>query len=143
MRAALVVAALVLVSSGCVSGGWRREIRFSPISEGRIASLKAEHSTLEHCLETLGAPLYVWEYKQDGLAIAYGFYRSNEFGVSLSLPVTREASASFDYEDERTHLHGYVLFFGPDWKLIEVQGGELRDLERVHVRPRPSVPDAG
>jgi hypothetical protein len=137
-----VIAAIALVSSGCVSGGWRREIRFAPIPAEAVASLEAEHSTLAQCLETLGAPLYVWEYQREGLAIAYGFYRSNEFGVSVSLPVTREASASFDYEDERTHLHGYVLLFGPDWKLIEVHGGELRDLEREHLRPRPTVPDA-
>jgi hypothetical protein len=142
VRQAIAAVALALLSCGCLSGGWRRENRLSPVPSEAVGALVAEHSTLAHCLESLGAPLYVWEYQRDGLAIAYGSYHSNEFGVSVSLPVGRDASASFDYEDERAHLRGYVLLFDAEWRLIEVHEGELRDLEQHHARPRPSVPDA-
>jgi hypothetical protein len=141
VRARLLVLALALSSSGCLTGVWSRTSRLAPVSGDVVLNLEVEHSTLEHCLETLGAPLYVWEYQGDGLALAYGFYRSNEFGFNLSLPVTDTQSASFDYEDERAHLHGYVLFFDDQWKLTEVKAGALRDLERLVTRRRPALPE--
>lgn len=138
MRAALLAAALA--SSGCLSVEWRRETRFAPPRAAVVEALVPGETTVADVLAGLGAPFHVWEYKEQGVALAYGASRSRDLGVTISVPLFERGSARLDYDDTHERLNGFVLMFGPDWRLEQVREGYLRDLERVYGR-RPAPID--
>ena len=140
-----VLAALLLaLLPGCLNLTWRRDTRFSAPPKAALATLKAGESTLAECLERLGAPLYVWEYKGDGAALAWGGVDADEKYWSLSLPLQDQISASMSWGDLGAKLRGVVLLFDRDWRLEMVREGWLRDLRRQIGRRRPAAePDAG
>jgi hypothetical protein len=129
---------LPLLLAGCVSGSWMRDRGHQPIPDAAIESL-APGSTLAECLGALGAPLYVWEYKGDGAALAWGWIDGDRKGISLSVPVYEQASASFSYDDGSEDLRGFVLLFDDELLLEQVRKGWLRDLERAFGRRRPAA----
>ena len=90
------------------------------------------------CLAALGAPLYVWEYKGDGAALAWGWSDENRKGISVSVPVYEQASASLSYDDGREKLNGAMLLFDRGLVLEDVRKGRLRDLQRDLLRRRPA-----
>lgn len=128
-----------LVLAGCVSVGWSRDRRHEPLPEGVIETLEPGRSTLAECLESLGAPLYVWEYRGDGAALAWGWNDEDRKGVSVSVPVYDQVSASLSYDDAREKLRGAVLLFDRDLVLEQVREGWLRDLQRDLLRRRPAA----
>ena len=130
---------LPLALASCVSFGWSRDRRHAPPPAGAIGTLAPGRSTLSECLDTLGAPLYVWEYKGDGAALAWGWNDERQKGVSVSIPLYEQTSASVSYDDERAKLRGAVLLFGRDLVLEQVRKGWLRDLESEFVRRRPAA----
>ena len=134
---------LSLFLAGCVSVSWTRDRRHEPLPKGAIPALEPGRSTLSECLETLGAPLYVWEYKGDGAALAWGWSDENSKGISVSVPVYEQASASLSYDDAKEKLKGAVLLFDRDLVLEDVRRGCLRDLQRdlLRRRPAPVPPD--
>ncbi|MFN0008148.1 MAG: hypothetical protein ACKVXR_09595 [Planctomycetota bacterium] len=136
MRGLLLLLPLVL--AGCISVGWSRDRRHEPLPEGAIETLEPGRSTLAECLERLGAPLYVWEYKGDGAALVWGWNDEDRKGISVSVPVYEQASASLSYDDARERLRGAVLLFGGDLVLEQVRMGWLRDLESELLRRRPA-----
>ena len=140
MRPAVVAVALAL--AGCVSVEWRRETRFAPPRAAAIAALVPGETTVAEVLAALGAPFHVWEYKEDGVALAYGSSRQRDLGLTVSVPVFERTSARLDYDDVHERLRGVVLTFGPDWRLEQVREGYLRDLERAYGRRPAPVPDA-
>jgi hypothetical protein len=89
----------------------------------------------------LGAPLYVWEYRGDGVALAFGAKRGTNFGFGVSVPVTDYQSASFDYGEGDAQTRGWVLFFDAEWKLVAIREGRLRDLARGFRRQPPAPVD--
>jgi len=140
----IVPFALALVLQSCVGVSWRRRTFDIPIADATLASLEPGVSTLEECLGALGAPLYVWEYKGDGVALGYGWLKQGEVGVSASIPVADRASASFSFDEIRSQLDGAVLFFGPDLKLELVRRGYLREIAPLgRRRPAPVEEDGG
>lgn len=144
MRVLLLL--LVPLLPGCLSCGWRRATSFSPPPRDAIAALVPGRSTLADCLELLGAPLHVWEHKGEGAALAWGWAESSGWGLSLSVPVYRQASASLSWDDLDARMNGLVLVFDEDWKLDLVREGYLRDLRAQLVRRRPApapVAEAG
>ena len=130
---------LPLALASCVSFGWSRDRRHAPPPAGAIGTLAPGQSTLAECLDTLGAPLYVWEYKGEGAALAWGWNDERQKGVSVSIPLYEQAYASLSYDDERARLRGVVLLFGRDLVLEQVRKGWLRDLESEFVRRRPAA----
>ena len=134
--------ALVLLPlcASCVSFTWERESRNSPISQASIARLESGRFGLDECLAELGAPLWVWEDVEDGrpaAALAYGWFDERDFGLRVSVPVTENTSASFDYDQIDSRMKGVVLFFDEDWRLTHLRKGLLRDLTREQRR-RPA-----
>lgn len=130
---------LPFVLAGCLSVSWSRDRRHEPLRKSVIAALEPGRSTLAECLETLGAPLYVWEYKGDGAALAWGWNDERELGVKVSVPFSEQASVSLSYDDAREKLRGAVLLFDRDLVLEDVRRGWLRDLQRDLQRRRPAA----
>lgn len=135
--------ALVLLTLcvSCVSFAWERESRHTPISAASIARLESGRSDLGECLAELGAPLWVWEHVEGGrpaAALAYGWFDERNFGVRVSVPVSENFSASFDYGQIDRRMKGLVLFFDEDWTLTSWRTGLLRDLTQ-EARRRPAT----
>jgi hypothetical protein len=130
--------ALALGLSACVRGEYRRTIVDAPIESERVAALVPGRSGLAECLAVLGAPHFVWEYRGDGLALGYGWFRGSHWGASASYQVARGVSASMDYADLDGATRGYVLFLDGRWVLEGVRKGRLRDLTEGARKPRPA-----
>lgn len=133
---------LPLALASCVSFGWSRDLRHAPPAAGTIEALEVGRSTLADCLQALGAPLYVWEYKGDGAALAWGWADEQHKGVSVSIPLYQQTSASLSYDSGHEKLRGVVLLFDRDLVLEQLRKGWLRDFERDFGRRRPAFVDS-
>jgi hypothetical protein len=141
-RAARILGSLALagVLSACVSFVWSRERRFEPLPKGVIDGLEPGRTTFEECLQRLGAPLYVWEYKGDGAAIAWGASDKDSKQIAWTIPLETRVPPRFSYDDVDANLRGAVLFFDKNLVLESAKEGLLRDLQREAVRTRPALP---
>jgi hypothetical protein len=124
--------------SSCVTFSFDRDLRYVPLSDEAIESLHPGETSFDECLETLGAPLYVWEYKADGAALAYGWHKEKNWNVTVSVPVARGYSASASYTDDASKLRGIVLLFDTNLKLEMVRRGFLKSLREELQRRRPA-----
>jgi hypothetical protein len=127
-----------LAQASCVNVFYRHETRFEPPQRGALAELAPDRSDLGDCLARLGAPLWVWEDRGAGAALAYGWLESGDWNVSVNLPVSNDASASLTWRQIDARMRGVVLFFDPDWTLRAVRKGYLRDLTARLRGRRPS-----
>ncbi len=134
----IVLLAALPLASGCVTFGWERKLRDVPHSADSTDELRPGEASLSQCLDRLGAPLYVWEYKRDGMALAWGWLDSEEKGFAVSVPVAEQLSASFSYDRIDARMRGIVLLFDEDLTLEFAQRGYLRDLSLAHARRRPA-----
>jgi hypothetical protein len=126
---------------GCVAVSWTRDARQSP-PPARSEVVLVEGSTrLHEALAMLGAPLAVYEYRQTGMALAWGWYRGDSKGLRVSVPVYEQFSASVDYTDNREGLRGMLLLFDRDLRLSSVREGWLEDLTQGLERQSPTVVD--
>jgi hypothetical protein len=124
--------------SGCLSFSWVRDRRHEPPPTGAVQLLEPGRSTLAQALAALGDPLFVWEYKGDGAAHAWGWSDEAAMGFSVSVPLQEQFSPSFSYESGSSDLRGVVLLFGDDLVLEQMREGRLRDLESALGRRRPA-----
>ncbi len=126
--------ALVLVSAGCLSVAWTRETENGPPPQHALAELELERSDLDDALAVLGAPVAAWEWTDGGIALAWGWSREKNLGLSLSVPLYKSASASFNYDDVRAKLLGVVLFFDESDRLVQLREGLLGELRAASER---------
>lgn len=138
-RTLIVVLAATLLASGCFRFSWRHQTRNAPAGSAALDELRPRETSLDQCLERLGAPLYVWEYKRNGVALAYGWLENDEKGFSVSVPIAQDFSASLSYDDADAQMRGVVLLFGPELTLELVRRGYLRDLSVEFDRSRPAA----
>jgi hypothetical protein len=131
---------LVLFCGGCVTGGYYRQQIFDPIQPARIAALETGKTTLAEVLAAFGAPIFVWEWKGDGAALAWGWSDAARWGFAVSVPVGDTSATAFSYDDLASELPGAVLFFGPDDVLIEARQGRLAEIRAETAQPRPAPP---
>ena len=127
----------------CVTLNYNRELQYVPLSDEAVEAMRPGETDLTAALAELGAPLYVWPTSADGLAIAYGWFNEVAWNVSVSVPVTSNLSASFDYDQADVRLQGVVLFFDEDDQLVDVRRGLLVDLARGTRLPPPVEEDLG
>ena len=144
-RAALV-AGLWLFStcglSSCVSFTWSRHRMFQPLPKNAIVGLDPGSTKLDACIERLGAPLYVWEYKRDGAALAWGKSDAQSKRVAVSIPI-KSASPTVSYGDVDATVRGVVLLFDKDLVLEQVKQGYLRAIAREIAQPTRPAPIEG
>jgi hypothetical protein len=136
-------AALALAGGACVSATYQREIEHEPIARARVAPLVPGASDLGDCLAALGAPLYVWEYRGDEIALAWGWRRARNWGAGVSVPLGERTSASLSYDDVGAATEGWVLFFDASGTLREKRKGKLRDIAGARGRATPAPMDTG
>lgn len=138
----LAGAALLLTSTSCVQLAWERHELNTKVEQGQEEALVKGVATLGDCLEELGAPLLAWELSETRYAIAYGWDHQREYGISVSIPVADSGgSASFDYDDVASKLHGVVFLFDEHDVLQGKRRGFLRDLAPDDKRTRPVYMD--
>ena len=145
LRAGLCGLTLFALTSSCLRVQWERVSRFSPVEDTTVAELQVGTSTLHDCLERLGAPLWVREASAEGgngAVCAWGWFEADDVGVRISYAFQRFVSASFDYRRINEGMEGLVGVFDPDWRLVTLERGLLRDLSRT-VGPRRPQPVAG
>ena len=134
-----ILLGLLPLLAGCVSFIWSRTRAYQPMPKGALVGLEIGRAHLDDCLERLGAPLYVWEYKRNGAALAWGHGNDDSKRIAVSIPIGR-ASPSVSYGDIDANLKGAVLLFDQDLVLEQVKEGYLRAIAR-EVRPaRPAAP---
>jgi hypothetical protein len=138
LRVGVALASALLVA-GCVTYTYTRDMRFAPIDDAALDCLRPGEADITECLEKLGAPLYVWEYSQEGVALAYGFDKDRAWSLTVSVPVARGFSASGSYTDQVRKLRGAVLLFDPAWRLQIVRRGMLADLSAELRHKRPAI----
>jgi len=91
------------------------------------------------CLETLGAPIWVWETSGGHPALAWGWLEERDLGVRISVPLADSASASFNYNDVDSRMQGLVLFFDSEMNLSATRRGLLSDFTEGGRRRRPAL----
>lgn len=136
MRSAALIG-LALVAASCVQVGWNRESALEPIEPEQVEALVPGEADLGDCLDALGAPVAVWEYQVDGLALAWAWRSLLNHNVSVSVPVTDQTSASYSYTRIGVDVPAWLLLFDGDWELVEVRRANLSELEGRFGRRRP------
>jgi hypothetical protein len=131
--------ASALLVAGCVTYTYTRDMRFAPIDDAALDCLRPGEADITECLAKLGAPLYVWEYSHEGVALAYGFDKDRTWSLTVSVPVSHGFSASGSYSDQVRKLRGAVLLFDPAWRLQIVRRGMLADLSAELRHKRPAI----
>jgi len=142
VAAALSLSLLALCGglASCVRLQWTRVEVHEPIPEALYDDLAPGVDTLGSCLERLGAPLYAWEVSSTSFALAYGWNDGRDWGFNVSVPVYRAASGSFEYGSADLDLHGLVLVFDEEGRLLRTERGYLREIApELAERRRPSL----
>jgi hypothetical protein len=132
---------LALFVSACVRGSWSRVDVGRSVPEEFYADSAATSTDLTQCLAQLGAPLYVWELADDEYGLAYGWDHASGWGLNVSIPIVRGISASVDYESLAQKLHGVVLIFDRQDRLLRQHTGFLGELIEDDPRRRPAFVD--
>lgn len=131
------------ISSSCLRLGYGVTRLEEPVDRAVLSSLRPATDDLASCLLRLGAPHYVWEYRGDGVAIAWYYLDGSDFDIDLSYALSRElTSASFSIDLDDNDLPGAVLWFDRDLVLIEWREGNMRDLTNNLRRRSAPVDDA-
>jgi len=129
--------ALLLPLLSCVSGSYIRFRADEPLSAEAIERLQPGVTTLEDGLRSLGAPTHVFEYRDSGMALLWSWLDTEDWGVSVSAPISDQVSASFDMDQTDDRRQGCMLWFGPDLVLERWRLGRIGEL--VATRARPSA----
>ena len=136
-RVVLLAAALFFVS--CVSVVWERDRWHRPLPQEAVDSLDGGDVHLATCLETLGAPLHVWQVA-DGYALSWAWYDAEEVSYRLQFPLTQTFNASLDYSTIDRNTQGLMLLFDDSDRLVLVKEGFLRDLMAEDEVRSPALP---
>lgn len=138
-RAAAAGAALPLILAGCVQLRFERDLRLEPLPKQALESLAIGRTDFSTALAQLGPPVFCWELPDEGLALAWGWLRSDGWQMRVALPSTGHGESIYvDYGSAAERMRGAVLFFDRELLLTQVREGLLRDIAK-DVRPRPSA----
>ena len=146
MRRAAALLCLCAGLVGCLRVGYRREMSYAaptpealaalgldaPGREGRVApSELAATFTLAEALDVLGAPILIWplgDEGSEGAALGWAWSYRTRWNLNASVPFTRDASGSFEWESGRADFDALVLFFDNDWRVRKGEFGKLDTL---------------
>lgn len=129
----MLALAACAAATSCVS-----YVRFrsdEPVPAAALDALAAGRDDLARCLQALGAPVEVREYRGDGMALIYSWQDENRWGFEFSMPLQDYVSANFEYDLGSLDRPGCVLLFGPDLVLESVRRGTLGAVLPTRTRP--------
>jgi len=132
-----LLAATTLLSS-CVTGTYRRINIGEPRPDAVVQPLLEEASELQDCLDSLGAPNFVWP-TDDGTAVAYTHSHQKGWGLRVSAAL-RRVTGSVAVNSSLERGEAWVLFFDPDWNLLFLRHGMLADILQDHPRRVQPIP---
>jgi hypothetical protein len=97
-----------------------------PLAEASIHRIEAGMD-LQNCLDILGAPTSV-RRADDGwrTVISWEWLIAQGYGVSFSVPIADQASASADYGSNLQDLQQFRIFFNAEYKVVEISKDGLR-----------------
>ncbi len=138
MRASPLVLVAAFATSGCLSFTWERQRAFFEPPADAVATITTGSSTLQDCIERLGAPLLVEEYGE-GMALYWGWTRDRNRGISVSIPLSESYNASVSYADADLARNGLLVVLDRDLVVELHRYGRLADLVDVVARRRPQL----
>lgn len=118
---------LVLASTpGCLSAEFST-IRFDQAPPEAAVARVQEGMSLQECLNLLGAPTAV-RRDDEGIrtVMSWEWFEAGGFGVSLSVPLTDNGSASVDYGSDREQVRQVQLFFNSELEVVEISEDRAR-----------------
>jgi len=126
-------ALLACMLTACVS--FDRVQVDEPITDAQLAALQPGQSTLQQCLAQLGAPVEVFAYRGDGMALLWVWQDTAGFGLEVSSPFGGWSDAAqFDLDLTDRTLPGWVLWFDGDLRLQRLRRASLGELLPRRVR---------
>lgn len=125
-RLALLLLAPML--GGCIQLRFWRNRTNPPIADTVLATITPGSSSLQDCLDTLGAPQLVTESLDGDLVIAYGWQDEFSWGIQASYAFDDFTDASLSWDDSDQDVPGVVLIFDRGFRLLYLERGFLRDL---------------
>lgn len=130
----------VVALGGCVTGSYDRETLDEPTPLARLEALHPGRDDLASCLQRLGAPHRVFEYRagpdqEAGAALLWFWRDSSGLGIEVSSP-SDQVPGSVRFDLSGTDLPGCMLWFGPDLVLERWQQGMVGDLLPGRARPQ-------
>ncbi len=142
MRVSLVFAlCLSLLATSCVQFTYLGAYYDQPVEDAAFAGLVPGESSLQDCLDALGAPHVVQEYRVHGMSMAWGWTDEVGWGADVSYGFDESPlAASFSWDSVDRFVAGLVLFFDAELKLETVRRGSLADI-LPQRRPPASIED--
>jgi hypothetical protein len=133
----------LLVAGGCITGSFERDEQEDPIVAATLAALQPGTDTLGTCLQRLGAPSRVFEYRVEpdgssGMLLLWSWRDDVAWGIEAA-GGTDDASASVSFDQGAADITGCALWFSRDLRLEAWRRGRIGEL--LAVRRRPSVPE--
>lgn len=129
----LLLASALLVLSSCV--GYLRFRENEPVPRATLERLRPGTDDLEHCLALLGAPVQVFEYRGDGMALLWSWQDTDDWSIDVSVPLAESVNANFDLDLTFLERPGCVLWFGPDLVLGGWRAGMIGERNGGRARP--------
>lgn len=110
----------------CLSADFTKVRHSLPPTEGSIQKIEAGMD-LQTCLDLLGAPTSV-RRADDGwrTVMSWEWMVASGFGISFSVPIADQASASADYGSDSQDLQQFRVFFDAEYKVVEISTDGLR-----------------
>lgn len=121
--------ALGLLQASCLQFSYVVRTVDAPLPDEVLQPLQPGVTDLATCLQHLGAPNFVFEYRVHGMALLWRYVDSAGWGASLSYTIDRAApGASFNFDSDDADTTGVMLWFDQDLKLIRWQKGLVSQL---------------
>jgi hypothetical protein len=141
LKIVLMLACLAFLPA-CISGEFDRvDIGHQP-TQDQFDGLRVGESSMQQCLEALGAPRAVRE-SGAGADLVWGWERNSGFGVTTSIPIGQGGSANLAYAKGARGARGWTLKFDKDWLLVSMREGRLQELLEMSSQPARLVESQG
>lgn len=112
--------ALAALLPGCVSAEFTKLRLDQPPAEEAVARVRTGMS-LQDCLDLLGAPDSVQRDEDDRLTVlGWQWYEGSGWGISVSVPLSDQASASLDYARDRAQVKRIQILFDSGLEVVEI-----------------------
>ncbi len=129
----MILACLALLPA-CITGQYNRVDRGQQPEANLLQGLTVGESTMQSCIEELGAPLVVRE-KGDGAELVWGWERNAGLNLTASIPLGEVGSGNVSYGRRSSGAMGWTLGFDSNWVLTGVREGRLQELLAMNSQP--------
>ncbi len=129
----MMLACLALLPA-CITGQYNRVDRGQQPEAHLLHGFKVGESSMQACIDQLGAPLVVREHG-DGADLIWGWERNSGMNVTASIPLGDAGSGNVSYSHRSGGAQGWTLEFDSNWILSGVHEGRLQELLGMGSQP--------